>query len=563
MNDSSTDATTSLAVATEVELDAPVREVTLLEDRAQVRRRGSVALPAGRMKVRVRDLAPVVVDRSLQAAVRTPDGAPAGERVRLIDARVRRRRRPAAGRTGVAPEARKRNTLGGDVDERIRELEAELAALAGQRNLLGKQRELVDQTVRQTLADLVTDVAWEVAAPEAWSAGLTVLGEREGELRERELELGWREEELRESLADLRRRAAAAARPDLLLVAEAEVELAVAAAGDFVLELGYVVPAACWRPAHTARLLTSSPAETATPDDAAEGRQRTEARVVFTTDACVWQKTGEDWHDVELRFSTQRPTQGHEPPLLREERIESQQKPDEVVVEIREVEIQTTGSDTGPRPAAELPGIDDGGTALTLAARERANLPSDGRPYRVPVSGFEAAAASEHVLIAELAPAVVHKVSLENAGEGPILAGPVDLIAGNGPIGRTTVLFVAPGERFDLGFGPDPAIRVQRRKDRVEAEPSVLSRHLKTEHTVTLQLSNLGTEPRTFKVRERIPISELEQVKVKLDPKATSPKAEPDDNGIISWPLTLAGGGNDTRKLRYSILKRKDVKEQG
>ena len=154
-------------------------------------------------------------------------------------------------------------------------------------------------------------------------------------------------------------------------------------------------------------------------------------------------------------------------------------------------------------------------------------------------------------------------MSLANAGASPILAGPVDLIARSGPIGRTSVLFVAPGERFDLGFGPDPAVRVRRRSDRVEVEPGVLSRHLKTEHTVTLQLSNLGTEPRTFAVRERIPVSELEQVKVKFDRQATSPDAEPDENGFISWPVTLSGGGHETRKLRYSILKRKDVKEQG
>ncbi len=523
--------------AAELELDAPVREVTLLEDRGQVRRRGSVTLPAGRVKVRVGDLAPILVDRTLRAAVRAPDGSPA-DAVRVVDARVERRRRPVSHRA---------ETSGGKAGERIRELEAELSALAERRKALGKQRELVDQTARQTLADLLVDVAWDAAEPETWSAGLAALEQRELELRERGLELGWRDQELRENLADLRRRLAATQRPDLRLTAEAEVELAVAAAGDFVLELGYVVPAACWRPAHTARLVTAED----------------EVRVVFDTDACVWQKTGEDWHDIELNFSTQRPAHGHEPPLLRDERVESRPRPEEIVVEAREVEVETTGAGAGPRPAGELPGIDDGGTALTLTARHRATLPSDGRPYRVRVSRFEAAAASEQVLTAELAPAVVHKVSLANAGKSPILAGPVDLIAGSGPIGRTSVLFVAPGERFDLGFGPDPQVRARRHADRVEVEPGVLSRHLKTEHAVTLQLSNLGTEPRSFTVRERIPISEVEQVKVKLDRTATSPGAEIDANGFLSWPVTLAGGGTETRKLRYSILKRKDVQEQG
>ena len=71
---------------------------------------------------------------------------------------------------------------------------------------------------------------------------------------------------------------------------------------------------------------------------------------------------------------------------------------------------------------------------------------------------------------------------------------------------------------------------------------------------------NLGTEPRSFTVRERLPVSEVEQVKVKFDP-ATTGDIEPDDNGFVTWPITLPGAGNATRKLRYSILKRRNVQE--
>ncbi len=514
--------------------DAPVREVTLLEDRAQVRRRGTAPLPAGRVKVRVRGLAPVLVDRTLHAAIRTPEGAPTGEAVRLIDARVERAYRPAGER---------RETAGGEAGELARELEADLAALGRHQKTLDQQRQLVDEIAHQALADLAVDVAWGVETPEEWSAGLAALGEREGKHRRDDLELGWREEELRQRLADLRRRVSAAGRPDLHLTVDVEVELEVAAAGEFLLELGYVVPAACWRPAHTARLLDGGG----------------DPRVAFATDACVWQRTGEDWEDVELRFSTQRSAAGHEPPLLRDDRIATQEKPEEIVVEAREVEIQTTGPGSPAGESAVLPGIDDGGSARVLAGRERATVPSDGRPYRVAVSDFAATAASEHLLAPELAAAVVHRLTLENAGSGPILAGPVDLVAGSGPVGRTQVLFAAPGERFDLGFGPDPAIRVRRQSDRVEEEPSVLSRHTRTRHTVTVQLSNIGTEPRTFTVRERLPVSEIEQVRVKLDDKATTPAARPDADGFVDWRVTLPGGGHQTLKLSYAIARRKDV----
>ena len=85
-------------------------------------------------------------------------------------------------------------------------------------------------------------------------------------------------------------------------------------------------------------------------------------------------------------------------------------------------------------------------------------------------------------------------------------------MADGGQVGRVPVLVVAPGERFALGFGPDPAVRVRRKADRVEAKDKVLSRFSRTGHTVTVQLSNIGTEPRAFELTERIPVSEVERV---------------------------------------------------
>jgi len=48
-----------------VRLDAPVTEVTVLEDRAQVVREGRADLPAGRVRVRVAGVSPVLADKTL------------------------------------------------------------------------------------------------------------------------------------------------------------------------------------------------------------------------------------------------------------------------------------------------------------------------------------------------------------------------------------------------------------------------------------------------------------------------------------------------------------------
>ena len=548
-----------------IELAAPIHRVTVLEDRAQVDRRGRVTLPAGRLRLRVRELAPVLVDRTVRACLKSVDGSALHN---VQDLRVRRAYRSLAGRSELPS---------GALQEEATALEKERVFLKRRREILIRQKKLAEDVAQQALADLGTDVAWGSDDASAWRERLDALYAKEKTLAEQKVENDTAEEILKEKIADLKRRRAAAESPSETLSADAELALELDEPGEFEVEVSYLVPAACWRPSHRARLeLGDSQAGAGQPGAVHTGAVHTGAvptgavptgdgqagRVYFEAEACVWQNTGEDWNDVELRFSTQRPTQGHSPPQLEEDFLKARPKPERVSLEAREVEIQHTGPESaGPtaKVAAELPGIDDGGSVLLLGAAHAASIPSDGRPYRVSLWSFETEAEHRLVAVPELQAAVLQKVTLTHAGSQPILAGPVDLIAHCGPIGRGRVLFVAPGARFDLGFGPDPTLRVHRETQKHELKASKLSRFVETKFLTNLQFSNLGTEPRTFEVQERIPVSEVEQARIVLHSGGTRPQAQADENGFIRRRVHLEGGAGATLKLAYSLQKRKDT----
>src|SRR5262245_61515151 len=80
----------------EVVAEVPVVEVTLLEDRALVVRRGVVELPPGRSRLRIDGVSPVMVDKTLAAAIALPrEGEQKGElpdELRVRSASVTRRR---------------------------------------------------------------------------------------------------------------------------------------------------------------------------------------------------------------------------------------------------------------------------------------------------------------------------------------------------------------------------------------------------------------------------------------------------------------------------------------
>ncbi|MFO0598794.1 MAG: mucoidy inhibitor MuiA family protein [Myxococcaceae bacterium] len=494
---------------TAVKADAPVKQVTLLEDRAQVKRAGTVKLNAGQHLVVVEDVAPVLQDLSLRA------DASGGAKV--SDVRVRRAMK-------VAPAER---------PEKVKALELDIEALTEKwkrleedRQLVAQRRTRLEEVLSRAFAELPQDVSW--GQPQSpWKDTLEGLFEKIRALRAKALELSHQQRDVNQERDRLVAQRRAFDRPDTKFVTWLEADVIVTQGGELQLTFEYTVPNALWRPVHTARLANGT--------------------FTFESRASVWQNTGEDWKDARLVFSTARASLGIEPPLLSDDLLTAQKKAEKLVVAAREVVIQKAkagssgggGGDAAPMPSTvELPGVDDGGEIRNLEAKGPCTVPSDGRPNTVPLFEFTATPRTRLVAYPELELRVFLTSLQKNEAKFPILAGPVELLLQNGFVGWTKVLFVAPGEEFKLSFGPDSTLRLARtERDRTQ---DATSTDWKTNtKTVWLYLSSLGDEAKTVEVIERMPVSELEQVKVTLGTKRTTPKPKVDENGFATWEVKL------------------------
>ena len=493
-------------------LDAPVSVVTLLEDRALVRRLGKANLNQGLWRVRVEKVAPVLSDKSLRAEF---CGDYPG--VRIDDVRVRRQML-------VKEEER---------PEEIKALQAEMRSLQNIFNNLTEDRKHQEYSFNQTnsilahsLQELPIDAVWGQIDPTSWRSQFQTLFKQLRELRVEILSSYHNQEQLSQQINDLATRIRALSSPDLIYTAHIEADLMVSQTGEYEIAFDYVVPNAMWRPWHQARLLLED-----------------KPTVSFRVDGCVWQRTGEDWNNVDLVFSTARASLGTEPPLLADDPLNVQEKSKQIVIQTREQKIQTTGlgsaTPTAQTPATvEVPGVDDGGEVRNLRPNSKASIPSDGRPYRVPTFSFDSEAQVEYVLMPEISCQVVLKSEQTNTAAFPILAGPVDLVRSSEFVGKTSILFIAPGEKFALSWGPDGAMRVQRTTTQKRKQDH-LTKWNSVTTTTKLFLSNIGEEARVIKTTERIPVSELEQVKVEAISEKTTQGVQPDENGFCTWNFTL------------------------
>jgi uncharacterized protein (TIGR02231 family) len=518
-------------ISTEIQtldLNAPVTTVTLLEDRAQVQRMTKINLTAGLWRVHVVKVAPILSDKSLRAEFNSyPSGA------KVNDVRVRRRMLiKEADRSGL-----------------FEELKIEWRSQFDRYNILTEDRQQLEDRFQEigiilekALQELPIDAAWGQVDPMAWRSQLQPLFQKMREARSEILNTYHAQEQLKSAIERLVNRIQAEARPDRIFTAHIEADLEIAETGEYELAFDYVVPNAFWRPYHQAQLQVGE-----------------NSQLTFRTDGCVWQNTGEDWLDVDLVFSTARASLGTEPPLLTDDLLNIREKDKRIAVEMRDQTVKTTGLGAGERPdTIDLPGVDDGGEVRTLRAPRKANIPSDGSPYRVPLFQFQSSAKIEYVLMPEMALEVILKSEQTNNSTLPILAGPVDLVRSTEYVGRTTVSFIAPQEKFALGWGTDENMRVQRTQTE-KRDRDFLTQWNTITNTVNIFLSNIGDEPRKIAMTERMPVSELDRVKIEVVRDETSDLIQPDLNGFCNWNLQIPAYSQATVSLVYKIDAAPDV----
>jgi uncharacterized protein (TIGR02231 family) len=143
-----------------------------------------------------------------------------------------------------------------------------------------------------------------------------------------------------------------------------------------------------------------------------------------------------------------------------------------------------------------------------------------------------------------------------------LLSGPVDLVRGSGFVGRGDLRFTATGAEAELSFGSEDTVRVTRSVQE-SRDTSGLSGRTVISRTVLLNVSRLAppdTPPVTVSVRERIPVSEISAVEVRLAKEGCEPPPEAvDADGILRYRLRLGPGERRVLTLAYEISAARSV----
>ncbi|HET6980899.1 MAG TPA: mucoidy inhibitor MuiA family protein [Myxococcaceae bacterium] len=274
----------------------------------------------------------------------------------------------------------------------------------------------------------------------------------------------------------------------------------------------------------------------------------------WITLARIQQRTGEDWRGVRLRLSTAVPAEASDLPRPRELRVETVERPDRKKALVRTqtpiVHAEATPEEPGPGEdvSSEDAPVEDQGLSVQLAAPGRGELTGDGTTVQLRLASVKLPASEVLVARPNLRPRAYRVLRLVNTTPTPLLAGSVAVHASAGYVGKVTVARVPSGAPFELTLGVDPRIRISR-VARQEAQRT----GRRVEYGYTFQASNPGREKLLLEVSDRIPVSEMDEVEVRLDEGTTPGYQLAREDGVLSWKTELPPGGSRTVELRYHL----------
>lgn len=438
-----------------------------------------------------------------------------------------------------------------EIDEQLRILQRKQAVLQNaiarddaESALAGRYEAVAQTMISRELGELPGPAG---KPPAAWSSALETALQSRLKVAAARAERRKLQRELAAEAADLQQqrslRQQAAARRELF----ADVLVTCPAGQQATVELSYMVGGAHWTPMHEARLDDSS------------------ARIQLTSFATLSQATGEDWTGAQLTLSTALPRSDATPPAVQPLRVYADpREPPKKVLVSRTQEYshadapadlsKNTGSPSGAsgegRRAAPLPQ----GLSVQFPIAESATVHGDGTPIRVTLASSSVQSRLAYRAVPKLLPHVFRVAELNNTAGYPLLAGPMDVLRRGAFIARYPLPLVPAGGRFELSFGLEERLRVKRVViDEIARDRGVFGSTRRHNYAYRFELESYLDRPDEIEVSEHIPVSELADIQVGLDPSTSAGWKLNAPDGILTWRLPLRPGEKRALALRYYV----------
>ncbi|MBI5543100.1 MAG: mucoidy inhibitor MuiA family protein [Deltaproteobacteria bacterium] len=432
--------------------------------------------------------------------------------------------------------------------EQLRALDARIEALLieMQEQQRVRERALAQRSQTESLRNAVVPVLNREAAAEkkpnlaAWTTALDVTRELQEEADDRRRTADASLRDLTRQRQELQAQRGALASTAPRRVQDAELMVRCGASGPSRVELSYMTGGVSWEPLYEAR--------------AAAAHNALDLSVL----ASIVQATGEAWKDVEVTLSTATTRRDATPPQLQRLYLgATPEEQDKKVLVRRDEEMSRVTATTpvgSPGNAEAAVEAEDQGLSVQLKVPGTVDFPGDGRPTRVNVETLKLAASFKLLTLPKLLPHAFRSAEAQNVARYPLIPGRVDLFSAGSFIGSSRLPLVARGDKIKLAFGIDEQVKVRRIVvEELKKDPGVLGNTRKLTYAYKIELASYAAKPTEVTLQEQVPVSQMDDVKVVIDPKTTPGYELAKEEGFLTWKVSVAPKEKKLVELRFAV----------
>ncbi|BAY12539.1 mucoidy inhibitor MuiA family protein [Calothrix sp. NIES-2098] len=509
--------------------------VTVYTDKALVTRQGRVSL-TGQEKELVISSLPVTLETD---SVRVGGTGSVGVRLLGVSSDRTYTTEPVAERVSQLTKQIQQ------LETEQRHLQAQIDALALQSSFIAGLREKTEEPFSHSLARKNLNLSETLDFLNFIGTQYSEYAIASGECKSQHEEL---EKQLQVLRASLQKIQTPHPKESLSLIVGVEV----AGAGEFELELSYVVNRASWTPLYDLRF------------------NNTSNIVNLTYLAEVTQSTGEDWLGVALTLSTAKPGLGTLPPKPQPWYISTPPIPPVEFMRRRGTpKIPMMATQSAPASAMNeqeeeyevaqdslieaetvVAEVSKEGSVVTFKLNSGGNIPSDGAPHKTTIFYDDYPSSYDYVAMPRLVSFAYLQAKVKNSLNGAtLLPGKANIFRDNMFVGTTNLDNIAPGQEFNINLGIDEGLKIERDLVERQVDKKLMSSQRRITYAYRLIITNLLDRETHLTLTEQLPVSRNEQIKVRFT--RTNPQIQLGEMGILEWNLTLAA--QEKREMYYQF----------
>jgi len=446
---------------------------------------------------------------------------------------------------------------------RLVEMEYAHAAIRDEADVLKRLERHLDRLFAQEEQGHAGDVQTGRADPAAWEANFQFLAAKLAEVKRQYREVGVRMTRSAAAIQDLKLELGRFESSGAVRLYDLLVDLLDDAGRGGILEVDYLVSNAGWEAVYDLRTEASL----------------SEVELVYR--ARIWQRTGEDWSDVDLVLSTARPNRGAQGPEPSPQWLDllDPNKPSARWAggELRSLGYVENEADAlGVEPVAEASGapvtafrkafaqVSSSGLSVQFRIPRKETIESRDLPTTVLVGRASLEVEPERYCVPAVDTTVWLRAKTTNSSPWAMLPGRASVFLGGDFIGQSMIGAVQVGEDLTLSLGPDPMVTVERiQLEDLTKKPRLFRSKQIQRESFKLVLQNHGAAGAgpdgavSVIVHEVLPRARDSRIQVEMD--GVSPALatgerwdkEREEKGIQTWVLPLKEGKK--AEIRFSI----------